>query len=102
MNKSSSMKTTLKYLLLVIGAGLTAAAFAGLVGIASPVVFKGSAIALSVFAAVGMLLIGATDTTRRQLVTASTPPFPTPAVAERAPSRRSRAYGIRRRARVTI
>ncbi len=93
------MKTTLKYLLLAIGAGCTVAAFAGLVGIASPAVFKNSAIALSVFSAVGMLLIGATDTTRRQLVTASTPPFPTPAVA--APARRSRAYGSRRRARVT-
>ncbi len=101
MNKSTAMKTTLKYLLLVIGAGLTVAAFAGLVGIASPAVFKNSALALSGFAAVGLLLIGATDTTRRQLVTRSTPPFPAAAVAERAPARRSRAYGIRRRERIT-
>ncbi len=100
MNKSTTMKTTLKYLLLAVGAGLTVAAFAGLVGIASPAVFKGSAVALSAFAAVGMLLIGASDHSPRQLVTRSTPPFPV-AVPARAASRRSRAYGIRRRVRMT-
>ncbi len=102
MNESTTMKTTLKYLLLAIGAACTAAAFAGLVGIAGPAVFRASAIGLSVFAAIGMLLIGANDHARRQLVTGSTPPFPTPPAAIRAPGRRSRAYGIRRRARVTV
>ncbi len=99
MKEDTTLKTTLKYLLLAIGAGCTVAAFAGLVGIASPAVFKNSAIALSVFSAVGMLLIGASDHSPRQLVTRSTPPFPV-AVPARAALRRSRAYGIRRRERI--
>ena len=49
-----------------------------------------------------MLLVGANDHTRRQLVTASTPPFPTPPCAVPPATRRSRAYGIRRRARVSV
>ncbi len=102
MNESTTMKTTLTYILLAIGAGCSAAAFAGLVGLVSPAVFEGSAIALSIFAAIGMLLVGANDHTRRPLVTGSTPPFPVPACAVPAATRRSRAYGVRRRARVTV
>ena len=95
------MKTTLKILFLLIGAGCTAAAFAGLVGIVNPAVFQGSVIALSAFATIGMLLIGGNDHARRPLVTASTPPFPARALAAPAGTRRSHAYGIRRRARVS-
>jgi hypothetical protein len=94
------MKTTLKYLFLLLGAGFTAAAFAGLVGIASPAVFSSGAVALSIFSVIGMLLISAGDHGRRPIVTASTPPFTAQPVTLVPAVRRSRAYGIRRRDRI--
>jgi hypothetical protein len=94
------MKTTLKILMLLLGAGYAAAAFAGLIGIATPAVFHDSSIALSVFAIFGLLLIGASDHGRRPVVTGSTPSFPVRALVSIEPGRRSRAYGIRRRAPV--
>ncbi len=100
INESTTMKTTLKILLLVLGAGFTAIAFAGLVGIATPAVFHDTDVAVSIFCAVGLLLIGATDRPRRQLVTESTPPFPMPKADVVPYTRRSRAYGIRRNDRI--
>ncbi len=94
------MKTTLKILFLLLGAGFTAAAFAGLIGIASPAVFSSGSVALSIFSVIGMLLISACDHGRRPIVTGSTPPFAAQPVATVPSARRTRAYGVRRRERI--
>lgn len=60
------MKTTLKFVLFILGASLPCIAFAGLVGIVAPAAFFGSEIVLSIFAAAGLVLIGLNDYTYRR------------------------------------
>jgi hypothetical protein len=59
--KNTTTKTTLKILMLVLGAGSAAAAFAGLIGIVPPSAFLSSEVAFFLYAAVGMTLIGLND-----------------------------------------
>jgi hypothetical protein len=58
------MKTTLKILMLVLGVTYPCVAFAGLIGIASPSAFFSGEVVFSLFAIVGLLLIGLTDYSR--------------------------------------
>jgi hypothetical protein len=58
------MKTALKFILLLLGAAFAGAAFVGLLGFFSSAAFVSSEIAFSLFAVVGLLLIGVNDYSR--------------------------------------
>jgi hypothetical protein len=60
-NESSLMKTTLKFLLLLLGAAYPCAAFAGLIGLHTPAAFFSSEVAFMLYADIGLLLIGGND-----------------------------------------
>jgi hypothetical protein len=59
------MKSTLTILMLVLIAGYTLAAFAGLVGILPSSAFLGSEVIFFVYALAGLAFIGLNDTGRR-------------------------------------
>jgi hypothetical protein len=60
------MKTSLKLILLFLGASLPCIAFAGLVGLPAATTFFSGEVAFSVFAAVGLMLTGLNDYTYRR------------------------------------
>ena len=61
------MKTTLKILMLVLGAAFPSVAFAGLLGLASSDAFGSGEVYFSLFAIVGLALISLNDYSRRPL-----------------------------------
>jgi hypothetical protein len=61
------MKTTLKILMLVLGAAFSSAAFAGLLGLASAAAFGSGEVYFSFFAIAGLALISLNDYSRRPL-----------------------------------
>lgn len=62
------MKTTLKLVMLILGAGFSCVAFASLVGLISPAAFVSSDDAVSLFAVLGLMLIGINDYSRPNTV----------------------------------
>jgi hypothetical protein len=62
------MKTTLKFLLLLLGAAYPCVAFAGLIGLHTPAAFFSSEVAFMLYAAMGLLLIGGNDHGRPRLI----------------------------------
>lgn len=97
INESSTMKTTLKLLMLLLGASFPCIAFAGLVGLSTSAAFFSSEVVLSVFAAAGLLLIGLNDYTYRRIAFRTSPARVCPVVAF-GPDQSSRAHGHRREA----
>ncbi|HUL55200.1 MAG TPA: hypothetical protein VLT83_17485 [Opitutaceae bacterium] len=62
------MKTTLKILMLVLGASIPCVAFAGLIGVAAPAAFFSGEVVFSLFAIAGLAFIGLNDYSRRPLL----------------------------------
>lgn len=62
------MKTTLKFLLLLLGVAYPCIAFAGLIGIHTSAAFFSSEVAFMLYAAIGLLLIGGNDDGRPRLI----------------------------------
>jgi hypothetical protein len=62
------MKTTLKFLMLLFGAGYPCVMFASLVGIVPPSAFFSGEVAFLLFAVIGLMLVGFTDTSRRPII----------------------------------
>ena len=60
-NERTKMKTALKILMLVLVAGYTLAAFAGLIGILPTSAFLTSEFALFLYSAAGIMFIGLND-----------------------------------------
>lgn len=89
------MKTSLKFILFLLGASFPCIAFAGLVGLSAPAAFFSSEVVLSVFAAAGLLLIGLNDYTYRRIAFRTSPARVCPVVAFN-PDQSSRACDHRR------
>ena len=62
------MKTTLKFLMLLFGAGYPCVMISSLVGIVSPSAFFSGEVAFLLFAVIGLMLVGFTDTSRRPII----------------------------------
>jgi hypothetical protein len=62
------MKTTLKFLMLLFGISYPCVMFAGLIGIAAPSAFFSGEVAFLLFAVIGLMLVGFTDTSRRPII----------------------------------
>ena len=65
--KNNTVKTILRALMLLFVAGYPCVMFAGLVGLASPSAFLSGEVVFSLFAVVGLALIGLTDYSRRPI-----------------------------------
>lgn len=87
------MKTTLKILMLLFGASYPCVMFAGFIGIASPSAFFSGEVAFSLFAIVGMMLIGFNDYCRRPITVHPAAAKACPVAAVGA-SRHNHASGI--------
>jgi hypothetical protein len=59
--KNTTFKNTLNILMLVIGAGSVFAVFAGIIGLVPLSAFPSGEVALSLYAAAGMALVGLHD-----------------------------------------
>ncbi|HUL54431.1 MAG TPA: hypothetical protein VLT83_13585 [Opitutaceae bacterium] len=88
------MKATLKILMLVLGAAFPLAAFAGMIGLASPAAFLSSELMFSLFAIVGLAAIGLNDYSRRPLTVRVAAKNIVPAAAPRS-SRHDAACAVR-------
>lgn len=97
LNQSTTMKNALKYAMLILAIAYPGAAFAGLVGLASPIAFVGSEVGLWLFAVAGLMLISLGDSARRPLALRPAPACP---VVPFGPSRSLRTNSVRRRERV--
>jgi len=75
------MKTTLKILMLLLGASYPCVMFASLIGIASPSAFFSGEVAFSLFAIVGLMLVGFNDYCRRPITVHSAAAKAEPVVA---------------------
>jgi hypothetical protein len=62
------MKTTLKILMLILGASIPCVAFASFVGVAPTAAFFSGEVIFSIFAVAGLALIGLNDYSRRPLL----------------------------------
>jgi hypothetical protein len=87
------MKTTLKLLMLLLGVSYPCVMFAGLIGIASPSAFFSGEVAFSLFAIVGLMLVGFNDYCRRPIIVHSAAAKAEPVVAVGA-GRHNHASGI--------
>jgi hypothetical protein len=97
VNESTTMKTTLRFTLLVLAIALPTTAFGGLVGILPASVFIGSELALFSFITAGMMLIALNDSgSGRRPVIVHRAPVSAGTAAPFCPARPKISYGLRR------
>jgi hypothetical protein len=92
-NPRTTMKTILRYSMLVLAIAYPGAAIAGFAGLAPSTAFAGSEIGCWLFALAGLMLVGLGDTARRPLVLRRAPACP---VVPFRPMRTVRADSARR------
>ena len=97
VNESTTMKTTLRFTLLVLAIALPTTAFGGLVGILPASVFIGSELALFFFFTAGMMLIALNDNGHgRRPIIVHRSPVSTCSATPFSPARPKISYGLRR------
>ena len=91
------MKTTLKFLLLFLGAAYPCAAFAGLIGFHTTAAFFSSEVAFMLYASIGLLLIGGNDHGRPRLIAVRKAPVDLCPIEAFKPAGRECTCALRRR-----
>jgi hypothetical protein len=90
------MKTTLKFLLFLLGAAYPCAAFAGIIGLHTPAAFFSSEVAFMLYAAIGLLLIGGNDHGRPRFITVRKAPVDLCPIEAFKPAGREGTCSLRR------